>query len=268
MQAKLIKNEFKATLTTFIIWTIIILLLVSVFISINPLLFSHSTNIINKLDILPNKVKVILFIDTNTFNTHIGYYAIMIEYLLIIGAICASVLAYKILLWDKINGYDEFLFTKPISRSKIFLNKIICFALLILIQNILFNLVSIILVKIIINSISIKTLIQINSSLLFSELTFGAISILTSSFIKKTKGIYKVPILTILILYLIAIPERVYNITILRYINPFSYFKVDDIIIDNHYKLSFIFASLIIIMFCLRISLINYEEGEIKIDID
>lgn len=266
MKKKLIYNEFRSSLNIFIIWSLILIIFLSLFISLNPYFINHSDTITSNLNKLPNFLRTILFINTDTFTHHLGYYALTMEYMLIIGAISASVIAYKIVLWDKINGYNEFLFTKPISRQSIFFNKILIFALEILAQNILFNIVSIILCKAIIKEISILRLIQINSSLLLSELTFGSISILTSSFIKRTKRIYRVPVLTIVILYLIAIPERLWNIKILRYINPFSYFKVSDIVLENHYKLSFILASLVIILFSLRISLINYEEFEIKID--
>ncbi|MGM9970933.1 MAG: ABC transporter permease subunit [Anaeroplasmataceae bacterium] len=266
MNKKLIANEFKSSLRTFIIWSFIILIFVSTTIILFPLYKNNYDIISAKIEKLPNILLKILSIDLTTLSTLNGYYAFIIEYTLILGAIMASILSFKAILWDTINGYNNYLFTKPISRKKIFINKIIVLVLELLIFNIIFNIISIILLKIF-NSdttFSVIKLIQINSALLLSQFTFAALAMMISSFIKKPKRIYPIALLIILVFYIVSIIEKLINFKLIRYINPFSYFKISDIVLNGTYKYSFIIASLFIIVFSISISYREYDLLEIE----
>lgn len=258
MNSTLIKNEFKSSIKPFIICSITIILFIVIAILSYPL---YEKNIMN-ISKWPHIILKILSLESK--NTIDSFYGVVVEYSLILGAIMAFFLAFKAILWDTKNGYNIYLFTKPIERKKIFINKIIAIIFELVLFNILFNIISIILLKIISNSTnSIINIILINSALLLSQITFAALAMMFSSFIKKPKHIYPIAILIIFIFLLVSIIENIINISVLRYINPFSYFKVSDIVLYGKYKLSFIIASLFIIVFSISISYREYETLEI-----
>lgn len=265
MNQKLIRNELKSTLGLFITYTLIICLVITSFILLYPLYESHQDTIINKLDNVNKYVTKAFNIKTQGMNSTSGYYATIMEFILIIGAIMAITIAFKLILWDTINGYNVFLFTMPISRKKLFINKIITLAIEIIICNVIFSVLSFILLKFVSKNNDLKTLqiLQINSSLFLSQITFACIGLFISSLIKKPKSIYPMPYFIVSIFYIISIIERLTNFTLIRYINPFSYFQVIDIIIYGSYRYSFIVASIIIVIFTLSISFYEYEDTEI-----
>ena len=184
------------------------------------------------------------------------------EYLIIIGALMASVLASKQFLEDRKYQYDEYLFTLPISRTKLFLNK--CFVVFIeLISfNILFYVISIILSHTIVH-IPMIHILKINSTMILNQITFAGLGFLVSALFKTPRLILLKSILLILIFLLIAIPERVFNIILIKYINPFSYLAIRDIILTTTYKYSFLIASGFITIFSLTISGSIYKEYEV-----
>lgn len=256
MKSKLIKNEFKSSLFEFITFTIIIISALIVSFIIYPTL---NNDILIKISNLNPKIQTIFYLNDNILDAN-EYYAFIMEYIIILGSIMSTVLATKQILWDKMKGYDEYLFTLPVSRGEIFKNKVLCVLIEILFFNIIFYITSILLSSFTKYNVKLRYIWDINSALLLAQLTFSAIGFLVGSFIKKTRFIYLKTNLAILFFILLAIPERLYNIKIIKYINPFSYLGVRDILLNDGYKYSFIIASGFIIIFSLVISKSIYDE--------
>lgn len=250
MKAYLFLNEIKSSLILSILLSVIIYALLFY----GMLIFPYEANIKNET------IRTILFIPDNMYLPK-NHYAFIMEYLIIAAAIMATILSTKTLVHDKASGYDEYLFSLPTTRGVIFYNKIIAIAIELIIFNIGFYILSIVFNSILDLNLPIKYILKLNTALTLSQITFASIGVLAGSFIKP-KHIYLKNILFIIILILIAIPERLYNITILRYVNPFSYFKLNEII-SSGYKMSFLIASGCIIIFSLSISKTTYDEYDV-----
>lgn len=250
MKAYLLLNEIKSSLILSIILSAIIYALL--FYGI--LIFPYEMNIGN------DTLKSILFIPANPYLSR-DHYAFIMEYIIMASAIMATVLSTKTLVHDKVSGYDEYLFSLPTTRGVIFYNKLLAILIELIIFNIGFYVLSIVFNYILDLNLPIKYILKMNSALTLSQLTFASIGVLAGSFIKP-KNIYLKNILFIIALVLIAIPERLYNITLLRYINPFSYFKLNEII-SSGYKMSFLIASGCIIIFSISISKTSYDEYDV-----
>lgn len=259
MNKRLILNEFKASLTQFIVFTVLIMLGLILSFIIYPYI---DASVIEKIASLNKTTKIILYLNENITNGN-EYYSLTMEYLLIIGSIMASHLATKQILWDRASEYDKYLFTLPISREKIYFNKFMCIVIEILSFNILFYLISIILTSLGSYHVSMRYIIEINSAMLLAQLTFASLGFLAGSLIRHPKLIYIKSDIFIIFFLLLAIPERIYDITILKYINPFSYLSVRDILINDGYKISFIIASGFIMIFSITISKSIYNEYEL-----
>lgn len=265
MNKTLFKNEFKSLIKPFIIFSIFVLLFTFALISLFPLYKENYDTIYTYLSKLNAPTLRLLSIDLAASTNPLGYYSIVIEYTLVIASLMAVVLSAKAMLWDNINGYNNYLFTKPISRKTIFINKVIVILIQLIIFNILFSVLSILMLKLFVKaSLSIITILQINISLILCQITFATISLMISSFIKNPKSIYPISILIILVFYIVSLIEKLIQIAIIRYINPFSYFKISDIVVYGQYQLRFIIASLFIIVFSVSISYRSYQELEIE----
>ena len=250
MKIFLLKNEIKATLLTFIIFSsfVFILLLLSF------VLYPLPINIENET------LKKILFIPEDVKNKEM-YYAMVMEYFIIIISLMSAVLSTKTIVNDKKSGYDEYLFSLPLDRKAIFYNKLLAITIESIMFNLIFNILSFSFNAIFNFKISTFKMFEINTALFLSNITFLSIGVLVGSLIKPNH-IYLKNILIILFLLLLAIPERIYNISFLRYFNPFSYFKLLELI-NSGYKISFITISGCIIIFSISISKTTYLEYDV-----
>lgn len=259
MNKRLINNEFKSSLFQFIIFSLLILgALTASFVAYEFL----NDDIINKIKDINSNVKILFYLNDNIINGN-EYYCFIMEYLLILGSIMASHMATRQILWDKKNNYDEYLFTLPVSRGRIFFNKCMCLLIEILIFNALFYILSIILTNVSTYHVSIRYILEINTAMLLSQLTFASLGLLAGSLIRHPRFIYIKSDIVLFFFILLAIPERIWNIKLIKYVNPFSYLAVRDILLNDGYKLSFLIASGCIMIFSITISKSIYDEYEI-----
>lgn len=250
MKAYLLFNEIKSSLLLSILLGASIYALLFIGFMIYPI----SLNVSN------DTIRTILFIPEVVNES--SYYAFMMEYIIIAGAIMATVLATKTIVHDKKGGYDEYLFSLPTTRGMIFLNKLLTIAIELFVFNIGFYILSFVFNSIFDFNIPLKKLLEFNSALTLSSITFASIGVMVGSFIKP-KLIYLKNLIFIFFLVIVAIPERLYNIYLLRYINPFSYFKLEEII-ESGYKSSFLIASGCLIIFTISISKTIYDEYDVE----
>lgn len=256
MNKRLIANEFKSSLGQFIFFTVLIISTLVAAFMLHPYITDDMVISISKLN---SYLKTILYLNDNILDSK-EYYAFVMQYFIIIGSIMAIHVSTKQILWDRKEGYDEYLFTLPVSRGAIFKNKCICILIELLIFNVIFCISSILLSSLSSFHIGVKYILQMNSALMLAQLTFAAIGFLMGALIRHPKFIYVKSTIVLFILLIIAIPERIYNIKLLKYINPFSYLNLRDLLIKGEYKYSFIIASGFIVIFSITISKSIYDE--------
>ncbi len=250
MKYYLLKNEIKAVLILSIIFSSIIFIILLLSFILYPLNIPITNETLQKLLFIPSDVK-----------SPAMYYAMVMEYIVIIVSIMSAVLSTKTIVHDKKSGYDEYLFSLPLNRGQIFYNKLLAILLECIVFNLIFNILSFSFKAIFKFDMSSFKMFEINTALFLSNITFLAIGVLVGSFIKPSH-IYLKNILIIFFLLVLAIPERLYDISFLRYFNPFSYFKLSEII-KTGYKISFITISGCIIIFCISIAKTTYLEYDV-----
>ncbi len=250
MKFYLLKNEVKAALILSIVFSVIIYLMLLLSFIFYPIDINIKNETLKKLLFIPSDVK-----------NPAMYYAWIMEYIIIAVSIMSAVLSTKTIVNDKKSGYDEYLFSLPLNRNQIFYNKLLAIVIESLAFNIIFNILSFSFNEIFNFKMSSFKMFEINTALFLSNITFLSIGVLVGSFIKPSH-IYFKNILMILLLLVLAIPERLYNISILRYFNPFSYFKLLEII-ESGYKISFLTISGCIIIFSISIAKTTYEEYDV-----
>lgn len=254
MNKTLIINEIKSSIKGYIIFSLLTLSALIALILLHPII---DDEMISKIIGLNKYVKKIFYLNDNILE-HNEYYAFTMQYVIILGSFMAVFMATKQILWDRKVCYDEYLFTLPISRGKIFLNKCICLLIELLFFNIIFYVVSITL-SYMAYKVSLKYIILMNTALILAQLTFAAIGLLVGSLIRNPRLIYLKSNTAVVFFLILGAIERMFNIAILKYINPFSYLAVRDLLLGS-YKYSFLIASGFIMVFSITISKSMYDE--------
>ena len=198
--------------------------------------------------------------------TPIGYYGALYIYLLLLAAIHAVMLGTNIIAKEEKDKTSEFLMTKPVTRNKILIYKLLYSILSILILNITIFLSSIVALKIFTSDNIYNILILLTIGILLVQILFLSIGILISSISnnQKKSSTYAMSILlgTFFLSLIIDVFDK---LKILNILTPFQYFDAKVIIPDNKLNFIYIILSLIISIICIIISYIKYKKKDLYI---
>jgi ABC-2 type transport system permease protein len=192
----------------------------------------------------------------------LGFYAVNnIIYMLVLGSVYAIVLSSNILLKEEYNKTAEYLLTRPLTRSEIFLSKLAVISINIFVLNLITSLVGFIFIELVKKgSFSVSAFLILSLYTLMLNLLFAAAGLFLSTVIKRPKPITTFCIGLVIILYFIFTLSKITgSVAKIGYLTPFKY--VDTNVLDPAYKLDpvrliyFIGISLLLLVVSYRLYL-------------
>jgi ABC-2 type transport system permease protein len=190
------------------------------------------------LNLVPKSVQQFKGISNfNDMLSALGFYAVNnIIYMMVLGSIFAIVLSSNILLKEEYNKTAEYLLTRPLTRSEIFLSKSSIVFINVFLLNLitaLGGLICIMLVKT--APFSIKAFFTLSLYTFLLNLLFGVIGLFLSTIVKRSRPITAFCIGLVLIFYFIyTISKITESISKIGYLSPFKY--VDLNVTSQGYK--------------------------------
>lgn len=253
-----LKYALPITIISLILWTFTL--------SFYPLFKENKENVINLLNNLPDRFRIALGINYDTLFTPLGYYSLFFIILAILSSILSIVLGLDLVSYERTLSYKENIAYVPCDKKKIFTSKLLSSITYLLIHFISLNIVSFIVLTIIKDlAFSKYLLFLINFSLLLLELVFLSIGTLIGCFIKKRKFTL-ITFITVLVFIGLSLLENAFNLTFLKYINPYSYFEVADIVSEERFQTRFLVISVFIFFFFIFFAYGIYEHEDVKED--
>ncbi|HEX7494474.1 MAG TPA: ABC transporter permease subunit, partial [Bacteroidales bacterium] len=126
MNRNLFLKEIKRNALSLTIWTILITILITLTMSFYSTFLANQSKIAGMLTIIPKGA--LQFKGISNFNdllSVLGFYSVNnIIYMMVLGSIFAIVLASNILLKEEYDKTAEYLLTRPLTRSEIFMSKL------------------------------------------------------------------------------------------------------------------------------------------------
>lgn len=196
-----------------------------------------------------------------------GYYGMLFSYLLLMATVHAAMLGADIISKEERDKTAEFLFSKPISRSKIITSKLLAGLINIIIFNIITLVSSILTVGSNSKGESIDADIVILMVAMFIlQLMFMTIGTAIASIIKRPKTVRAVSTAVLLITYILSIAIDINSkLEGLKYFTPFKYYGAEGLIAGNGFELSFVVLSVIIIVAMISSTYIFYKKRDLTI---
>ena len=218
--------------------------------SINQSIQNIDTNILNIFDI--NK---------DLFTSVDGYYIFTIKILEIIYSIYAIILGSRIASYDLYKNTKDYLYTKPLKRDRIMINRIISSSIILFIQSLLVLILSSILFNIFNKHYDFYILLLSNLSLFIISLIFYSIGLVVGGLGKRYKNIISISVVIVFII--IHILDIYFNLKVLYYLNPFSFFNTNTILTTNTYPYQALLISLFYLVFFMSFG-INIYNSNVK----
>lgn len=260
----MIKRELKSNLKGFLIWTLIMIsLYVTVFL-IYPSMVKDTAVIDEFIKTMDPKMLSIFNMDIIGFETVFGWIATE-GYLMLtlVGGCYFAVLGSSIILKEEDSHTIEFLYSKPISRSKIFTSKITTGIILVILFNLMIGLTSLIGLSLS-NDLIMKKWLLISILPIFGHLFFYALSILISMFLTKTSKSIGVCLGSVFGFYFISlISSLATKVESIKYLTPFYYIEARDIILKSSINMFNIIVMSIVILAIIVVSHKLYNKKEL-----
>lgn len=239
MNRNLFLMEIKRNAFSLLIWAILITFLISLTMSVFRTFVDNQSKVLGMISLVPKgalQFKGISNLD-ELFSV-LGFYAVNnIIYMMVLGSIFAMVLSSNILLKEEYNKTAEYLLTRPLTRSEIFLSKLTVVLLNVFLLNLITSMAGLIAIELVRReTFNLNAFLILSVYTLLLNLLFGSIGLFMSTLVKKPKPITTLGIGMVLASYFIytlsKITEKAADV---GYISPFRYVDVN--VFSPDYKL-------------------------------
>ncbi len=231
MNRNLFLKEMRRNLPALIIWMIVITLLISVTMSVYRTFMDNQSKIAGMMSIIPKGALQFKGISSyNDLLSVLGFYAANnVIYMMLLGSIFSIVLSSNILLREEYNKTAEYLLTRPLTRSEIFLSKTGVLFLYIFLLNLVTGIAGFICLEIVkTGPYSFKSFLILSFYTLLLNFLFGAIGLFLSVLIKRAKPITTFSIGLVLIFYFIYNLSKItQGASKLGYLSPFKFVNTE-----------------------------------------
>lgn len=239
MNRNLFLKEMKRNAISLIVWMVIITLLISVTMAVYRTFLENQSKILGMMSLIPKGALQFKGIsDFNDLLSVLGFYAANnVIYMMLLGSIYAIVLSSNILLKEEYNKTAEYLLTRPLTRSEIFLSKLAVLFLFIFLLNLVTSLAGFISMELVKKGpFSIKAFAILSLYTLLLNILFGSIGLFFSTLVKRAKPVTTFSIGLVLVFYFIFTLSKITEgAAKIGYLSPFKFVDADAI--NPDYKL-------------------------------
>jgi ABC-2 type transport system permease protein len=231
MNRNLFLMELRRNSLSLIVWVIVITILISVTMAVYPVFLANQSKILGMMSLIPKEA--LQFKGISSFDdmlSVLGFYSVNnIIYMMVLGSIYTIVLTSNILLKEEYNKTAEYLLTRPLTRSEIFVSKLSVVLINVLILNLVTALAGFISMELVKNGpFNVRAFLILSLFTLLLNILFGAIGLILSTVIKRAKPITTFSIGLVLILYFVyTISKITESASKIGYLSPFRFVNVD-----------------------------------------
>ncbi|MGN7298370.1 ABC transporter permease subunit [Ferdinandcohnia sp. SAFN-114] len=231
-------HECRAYRKTTLIWTLSLVGIMVLFMSMFPTIAKDIEDYKKVLDGFPDAMKQALGLQVDTFGSVLGFYSYVFVYISLCGAIQAMNFGTAIVSKEVREKTADFLLTKPITRNTILTAKVLAAFTSILFTSIVYLVASWLMVAAVAtDEYSTKAFLLISISLFLLQVIFLAIGIFLSVYLPKIKSVLSVSLGTVFAFFIIGMLSSS-GAEFKRYLSPFKYFDSYYMIEHTRYGLT------------------------------
>ena len=257
-------HELKSLRKSTIIWTLAIIAVAALYLSLYPGIMSDAEGFKKLLGAYPKAVREGLGIQLESITQLLGFYTMVMAFATLLGAIQAMNIGVSIISKEIRERTADFLLVKPVSRNSIVTSKLLAALTMILITNVFYNVAAFIIASLVKKSdFSIKSFLMINATLFFVQIIFLAIGIFISVIIPKIKSVLPISLGIVFAFYLIGAILVTSKDDVTRFISPFKYFDISYIIKNSSYEAPYMITGAVIVIVAIVLSYIIYAKRDI-----
>ncbi len=257
----IIKFELKNSYKSLIIWFLGIFLIVVLFASIYPAFAKELDQFISLMNNFPDAVIAALSIEIESWNTFLGFYGYILSYINLLLFSFAASSAIRMFNKEYRTKSIEFLFTKPLKRSKIFISK---YSALIILNIIIFTILLLLTLgaNYLYGSNSIKEICVVLLGTFLIQILAMNFAIIFAILFTKIKGSGAVGFLIALVFFFVEVIGNILEEVFLQKLSIYGMFNANKIY-DFGYEVSSLIIFSVVVIVCFSLGIILYERKDV-----
>jgi ABC-2 type transport system permease protein len=195
----------------------------------------------------------------------LGYFSLTVSMIYIPLAIQASNYGFHILSVEEREFTADFLLTKPVKRSQIFISKILAVLTSLLITNVIMWIITLATLYLVRgdSSFELNKILIVMSSFAFIQLFFFFLSLLISVSIKKVSSVLSFSMGLSFGMYILSALGSVLSFNIFKLISPYAHFDPNYILINANHQWHLVFITIAVIILSIPFSYFLYARRNI-----
>ncbi|WP_144478804.1 ABC transporter permease subunit [Cytobacillus oceanisediminis] len=257
-------HELKACRKSTVIWTLSLVALVVLFLSMFPSFSKDAEEFKKLLEGFPVELRKAIGLSVDSIATLIGFFSYAFLYLKLAGAIQAMNLGTSILSKETREKTADFLLTKPVTRGQVVTSKLLAAFVSLVITNIMFITAIFVMASIVSeDAFNKEALFLIAISLFFLQLMFMALGIVVAAMFPRIKSVISVSLGTVFGFFMLGMISSTTDDEALRYLTPFNYFDAAYTTQHEGYETSFLITAAIFIIAAIVASYYLYSKKDV-----
>ena len=263
----IVLRELRANRKSLIIWSVSMAFLILVGMVKYSGIEAAGQSVNELFDQLPEALKSIFGMTGIDLTSISGYYAIFFLYFMLLAGVHAILLGAVIISKEERDKTADFLFVKPIVRSKVITAKLIAVLINITVLNIVTLISSVVFVAMYNKGEPFNAeIIKLMIALYVLQIEFAALGAGISALTKNTKKAASFATFLLLATFMLSVGIDLYDkIDFLKYFTPFKYFIAAEIMNGGSVDLLFVLLSVVIVVASLLLTYRNFQKRDINI---
>lgn len=256
-------HELKSMRKSTLYWTCSLIALAAIYFSVYPGIASDAADFQKLLGNYPAPIRAALGISLDNITTILGFYSMVFSFIILCGAIQGMNLGIFILSREARERTTDFLLVKPVSRTSIVSAKLLSALTIILITNVIYTASAFLFAEMVKTAdFSSKLFLMINLTLLFIQLIFLSLGMVTSVFFKRLKSYLPLSLGVTVGLYIAGALIATGKNDAERLVSPFKYFEITYIIKNASYESKYLIAGAVIVIVSIAVSYFIYSKKD------
>jgi len=259
------KFEVKRSFLTMAGWTLAMVACISVFMQgMFPVYSSSIGQITIVMQSFPKEFLAAFGFSKEMF-TFAGFYAFSFTYLTLLGVMFSCTVTLQVFAREKRNHCQEFLYAKPVTRQKMFAEKLAAvFCTLVVSNLVIMGWAAAVTVMAGESSILGKVLLA-SVSIFCTELLFMAFVILYSAQARKVRTISGTAMAFAFAGFILSALSALINKVEMRYIAPFKYFDPFQAVLHGTYEAQYVITAGVIFVVVMVVAAMRYFNKDIRL---
>jgi len=258
------RQEMRMLRGTFIVWMLSLLAIATIYLSIYPAFASDVDVVKEAFSRLPDAVKQAMGTGGFEIFSFPGFFANILPIFLLAGGIQAMNMGITLANREKLAQTTDFLITKPIGRSRIFSQKLLAHLTII-------GLTGVILTSFIYagskvtnaEDFSTQAFLMVMAVFTGIQLWFLSAGMAVSAFVGRIRAVVGISMATVFGMFVLSMFGSVIGDEAIRYITPFKYIDLLEVVKSQTYELAHIIVWAVLIVVGLTVSWAIYRRKDI-----